>query len=582
MRALPTESQSMSKNILLIESDAPFAEEVTAALESRGLEVRTTEDGREGYELAREWDPDAIVLCVELPGMSGYVICQKLKKDEVLKSIPLVITSAEATPETFEKHRTLKMRAEDYLLKPFTPTALLASLGAFIELPDVSGEEPLPESEEPAGDEEELVALEEEAGIEQLGGEPLGGDDLPALDLGSLPDDGPTGARSPGIEDDLRLLDEAFEGLSDPDAAAPPTRAAPRRAATAFDLEDESPVSAEDVDAAAASLPEEDDAAARAALGGLDMVADDALGSLGGGEHGLEPDADLERDLLGGLGPDLGLGAAPEEEPEEEPELPPSRPTIRAPADTVRMRSVGESLSSAGGGDSARLERELARKDSKIEDLESRLRELDDRASDAERRSDENDQRASAAEKRASEASSRLAAAESQAAAAKSRLDATLSQSKRLESDIKTARDEAIRARRRAEEAEAAVDDERRRADEAEARLGAVETLEREVDELKTELIVARGEAEGARGEVEKRTAELKKRVQELEAQASKNEERVVKAYLKIKNDEKVREKTKKALAIASQLLEEGAPSEPEKARASAASAAAAALGRGQ
>src|SRR5512133_1448621 len=193
----------MSRKILLIESDGPFAEEVPSALEARGLEVRTTGDGREGYELAREWGPDAIVLCVELPGMSGYVICQKLKKDEALKSIPLVITSAEATPETFEKHRTLKVRAEDYLLKPFTPTALLASLGAFLELPDSSGEEPL--QDEPPSDEEELVALEEEAGIEQLGGEPLGGSDLPALDLGSLPDDGPTGTPAPGVEDDLNL-----------------------------------------------------------------------------------------------------------------------------------------------------------------------------------------------------------------------------------------------------------------------------------------------------------------------------------------------------------------------------------------
>jgi hypothetical protein len=105
------------------------------------------------------------------------------------------------------------------------------------------------------------------------------------------------------------------------------------------------------------------------------------------------------------------------------------------------------------------------------------------------------------------------------------------------------------------------------------------------VDELKTELVVARGEAEGARSEVEKRTAELKKRVQDLEMASSKNEERVVKAYLKIKNDEKVREKTKKALAIASQLLDEGAaaaePASPEKPR-TAAQAAAAALGRDQ
>jgi len=37
--------------------------------------------------------------------MSGYSVCNKLKKDESLRTIPLVVISAEATPETFEQHR---------------------------------------------------------------------------------------------------------------------------------------------------------------------------------------------------------------------------------------------------------------------------------------------------------------------------------------------------------------------------------------------------------------------------------------------------------------------------------------------
>lgn len=579
----------MSKKILLIEADAPFADELTSALEARGLDVRSTGDGREGYELAREWAPDAIVLCVELPGMSGYVICQKLKKDEALKSIPLVITSAEATPETFEKHKTLKVRAEDYLLKPFSPTALLASLGAFFDLP-AGGLEEEPPAEEageaPGEGEEELVALEEEAGIEPLGGEPLGGPDLPALDLGSLPDDVPAGAPAPGLDDDMKLLDEAFEGLSTPGAeparsTARVTAPARARAPSALDLDvgDEAPVAADEVDAAAASLPEEDDAAARAALGGLDLVADDALGALGGAEA--EPSSapaaegdDLGRDLLGGLGPDLGLGPEPEPEPEAEPAPVAPRAIRGASAESLRaagIKPLGERAAAAGGADTARLERELSRKDQKIRELEDRLRELEERASEADRRADEGEQRAEDAERRAAEGASRLAAAESQAAAAKSRLDSTLAQSKRLEADLKT-------ARARADKAEAAAEA------SAEAQ-EKVEALEREVDELKTELVVARGEAEGARSEVEKRTGELKKQVQDLQLQAQKNEERVVKAYLKIKNDEKLREKTKKALQIASQLLEEGAPAaEPAAApeKRSPAAAAAAALGRGQ
>ncbi|MGB8931062.1 MAG: response regulator, partial [Anaeromyxobacteraceae bacterium] len=427
----------MSTKILLIESDAPFAEEVTSALEERGLEVRTTGDGREGYELAKEWGPDAIVLCVELPGMSGYVICQKLKKDEALKSIPLVITSADATHETFEKHKTLKVRAEDYLLKPYTPTTLLASLGSLIELPDYTDEEPAPGQDETEEEEEELVALEEEAGIEPLGGEPLGGSDLPALDLGSLPDDEPGGTAMPGMDDELKLLDEAFEGLSEPGSEAGARRLAkstPRSAPLALDLDDEFPVAAEDVDAAAASLPEEDDAAARAALGGLDMVADDALGALDDGEpeEGTGPsEADLERDLLGGLGPDLGLG----DEPDEEPEPLPSRPAVRAPS-AAALRAAGIKVvaerpsASTGDAGGARLDRELSRKDATIRDLEDRLRELEDRLAETERRAEES-------ESRAGEASSRLAAAESQASGAKSRLDSTLAQAKRLEGDVK-------------------------------------------------------------------------------------------------------------------------------------------------
>ena len=103
----------MSK-ILLIESDGPFAQDLSTALEARGLEARVTADGKEGLDLAKVDRPDLIVLCVELPKMSGYSVCNKLKKDDQLKSIPLVIISAEATPETFEQHRKLKTRAEGY------------------------------------------------------------------------------------------------------------------------------------------------------------------------------------------------------------------------------------------------------------------------------------------------------------------------------------------------------------------------------------------------------------------------------------------------------------------------------------
>ena len=83
----------MPKKILLIENDSSFAAGISESLEASGFEVRVTGDGKEGLDLAREWSPEAVVLCVELPGMSGYLVCQKLKKDDALKALPLVLAS---------------------------------------------------------------------------------------------------------------------------------------------------------------------------------------------------------------------------------------------------------------------------------------------------------------------------------------------------------------------------------------------------------------------------------------------------------------------------------------------------------
>ncbi len=102
---------------LIIESDTAFAAQLSAALQQIGFSTETIEDGPQGLARAKESAPDLIALCVELPKMSGYAVCNKLKKNKKLRAIPLVIMSAEATPETFEQHRKLKTRADEYILK---------------------------------------------------------------------------------------------------------------------------------------------------------------------------------------------------------------------------------------------------------------------------------------------------------------------------------------------------------------------------------------------------------------------------------------------------------------------------------
>jgi CheY-like chemotaxis protein len=220
----------MQKNVLLIESDTTFARAMSAALESRGYGVRTSPDGKEGFELARALHPDCVVLCVELPGLSGYSWCNRLKKDGTLKSIPLVITSSEATPETFDQHRKLKTRAEDYLLKPFQPETLVERVGALVGLPEVSPED------------EELVTLDDV--------------ELEGAHTGAAP--------GPAEEDvDLKALDDAFDSISrggdEPSGHAPGSPAS-EPPLTLMPEADESPSLSgfdRDMAAALASLAEE-------------------------------------------------------------------------------------------------------------------------------------------------------------------------------------------------------------------------------------------------------------------------------------------------------------------------------------
>src|SRR5207302_4448591 len=85
--------------------------------------VATNSD--QGMTLAKQENPDLIVVCVEAQPTNGYMLCTRLKKDDKLKSIPVVLTSANATPDSFEKHKKLKTRAEEYLIKPFAPQMML-------------------------------------------------------------------------------------------------------------------------------------------------------------------------------------------------------------------------------------------------------------------------------------------------------------------------------------------------------------------------------------------------------------------------------------------------------------------------
>jgi CheY-like chemotaxis protein len=120
--------------VLVFESDHAFAEELRSELGKLDCTVHVVDDGNVGLALAAQDRPDLILLAIELPRMNGFSVCNKLKKDPLLKDVPLVIMSSESPEDTFEQHRKLRTRAEDYVHKPIAFGELLERIRAFLPL----------------------------------------------------------------------------------------------------------------------------------------------------------------------------------------------------------------------------------------------------------------------------------------------------------------------------------------------------------------------------------------------------------------------------------------------------------------
>ena len=118
-----------------MEPDEGAVEQIRSALEPYGFEVQSIPNGEAAVEWARHNEPTLIIVSVE-PRKVGYAVCNKLKRANELQRIPLILTSAEETPQTFDQHKKLKSRADEYLLKPFTTDELLGKVGTLVHLQD--------------------------------------------------------------------------------------------------------------------------------------------------------------------------------------------------------------------------------------------------------------------------------------------------------------------------------------------------------------------------------------------------------------------------------------------------------------
>ena len=108
----------MSKTVLIVEDNELNMKLFHDLLEAHGINTVETNNGKNVLDLAREHNPDLILMDIQLPEVSGLEITKWLKDDEELKSIPVVAVTAFAMKGDEQKIR--EGGCEDYISKPIS------------------------------------------------------------------------------------------------------------------------------------------------------------------------------------------------------------------------------------------------------------------------------------------------------------------------------------------------------------------------------------------------------------------------------------------------------------------------------
>lgn len=118
----------MKERILIVEDDRSIAELQKDYLEMYDFEVQLVHDGLEGLNYALQEDYSLIILDVMLPNLSGFDICKRIRDE---KLTPIIFLSAKS--EDVSKIRAFGIGADDYIVKPFSPSELVARAKAHIQ-----------------------------------------------------------------------------------------------------------------------------------------------------------------------------------------------------------------------------------------------------------------------------------------------------------------------------------------------------------------------------------------------------------------------------------------------------------------
>ena len=118
-----------NKTILIVDDEPELRELLSFTLSKEGYKTLTAADGQQALDIAFDTVPDLILLDLMLPGIDGYDVCSAIKRNPKTESVAVIMVSAKT--DEIDQLVGLKLGADDYISKPFSPKVLAAKVAAF-------------------------------------------------------------------------------------------------------------------------------------------------------------------------------------------------------------------------------------------------------------------------------------------------------------------------------------------------------------------------------------------------------------------------------------------------------------------
>lgn len=134
-------SDKSKHKILVVEDELDIAELLEYNLEKEGYKVKTAGDGQEAVDIAASFIPDIVLLDIMMPVMDGVEACRLMRENPDLNGMYIIFLTARA--EEYSEIAAFNVGADDYIVKPIKPRALMSRIKAYFrrEVKDTNKDE---------------------------------------------------------------------------------------------------------------------------------------------------------------------------------------------------------------------------------------------------------------------------------------------------------------------------------------------------------------------------------------------------------------------------------------------------------